>query len=214
MEKKLSAATKKEYATKLSLISLFLSIFGVFVSRLSVWRKDEKEFSLKPLDLFMLGFATLRLGRMIAYDRVAEPLRQPFAETVPDHTGAGKTVEPRGEGVRNSLGQLISCPICVGTWIASGLVYGLHMLPNPTRVFLTIMSTMGVTELLNALTETFEWTGQLARTITGYYERHKLQPDQELNHLDSDESIDHLFNPGGKYYVRTDHEKYYREGKR
>jgi hypothetical protein len=77
------------------------------------------------------------------------------------------TVEARGKGVRNSLGQLISCPICAGTWIAAGLVYGLHMLPNPTRVFLAITATTGLAEVLNEVTEILAWSAQAARIYSG-----------------------------------------------
>ncbi|MGE5221563.1 MAG: DUF1360 domain-containing protein [Omnitrophica WOR_2 bacterium] len=159
---------KQEYATKLTLMGIFLSIFTAFVSKMTVWRPDRKEYRITPFDLLLLGFATLRLGRMVAYDQVAEPLRKPFTRTVPDQTGAGDTVTPKEEsGMQRSIGQLISCPICIGTWISAGLVYGLHALPNATRVFLAIMGTTGLAEVLNALTEALSWSGQLARTLAG-----------------------------------------------
>lgn len=205
MASKLDKITKQEFATKLTLIGIFLSIFTSFVSRLSIWRRDREDFTLKPFDLALLGLATLRLGRLVAYDRIADPIRQPFAQTVPDQTGAGETVEPRGSGVRASLGQLLSCPICAGTWIAAGLVYGLHSLPNPTRVFLAIMSTTGLAEILNALTEALSWTGQLARTLTGEKEQQQRQQQAVANNL---------FDAGGSYYVGSDHENYYRKGGR
>lgn len=198
--KNLSKPKQQEYATKITLIGIFLSIFGAFVSRLSFWRKGKENYDLKPFDLALLSLATLRMGRMVSYDLVTEPLRQPFAKTVPDETGAGDTVEARGQGVRQALGQLISCPICSGTWISAALVYGLHALPNPTRVFLAIMGTMGLTEILNALTEALSWTGQLARKLSG--------GNGEHNHEDP---VEKLFKPGGNYYVRQDREEYYRE---
>ena len=200
MKTKMNDPVKQEYATKLTLIGIFLTMFATFVSRLSFWRRERGEFILKPFDLALLGLATMRLGRLVAYDRVAEPLRQPFAQTVPDRTGAGETVEPRGSGVQQSLGQLISCPICSGTWIAAGLVYGLHTIPSPTRVFLAIMGTTGVAEILNALTEALSWIGQLARKLSG--EKEPSQP------------VANLFNSGGNYYVGHDHEKYYSQGGR
>lgn len=157
----------QEYATKLTLIGIFLTIFTVFTAKMPVRKSIKRDYQIKPFDLTLLGLATMRLGRMVAYDRVAEPIRQPFAKTVPDDYGAGMTVEARGKGVRQSLGQLISCPICAGTWIAAGLVYGLHMLPNPTRVFLAITATTGVAEMLNAITETFNWLGEATRKASG-----------------------------------------------
>src|SRR5690606_4392915 len=109
-----------------------------------------EELDLRPFDLAQLALATYRLGRLTSYDKVAETYREPFTETVPDPTGAGETVVPEGTGVRRALGELIACPICAGTWIAAALVYGLHLAPRPTRVFLAIMSSIGGAELLNA----------------------------------------------------------------
>lgn len=197
-------AVKQEYTAKIAFIGIFLSIFAAFVSRLSIWRRSREPYKLQPFDLLLLTLSTFRLGRMVAYDRVAEPIRQPFTKTVPDETGAGESVEPRGEGLRQALGQLLSCPICAGTWIAAGLVYGLQTLTNPTRVFLAIMSTIGLAEILNALTEALSWAGQLARKLSG----------NGLSGLDLKKGADlskDLFVSGGNYYVGHDHEKHYRQ---
>ncbi len=164
MKRRLTQLDKQEYATKLTLIGIFLSLFTVFASRLGFWRSKNPVVELRPFDLALLGLSTLRLGRMVSYDLVTEPLRRPFTRTVPDESGAGKTVAPRETtGIHRSIGQLLSCPICAGTWIAAGLVYGLHALPRATRLFLAIMGTTGLAEVLNALTEALEWSGQLAR---------------------------------------------------
>lgn len=154
----------EERATYLTLTGLFLSLFTLFSLR---QRKQAQVASLRPFDFIMLAFATYRLGRLTAYDKVTEPLRRPFTQTTPDASGAGDTVVPRGAGARRALGGLISCPICAGTWIAAGLVYGLELAPAPTRLFLSIMSAIGVGELLNAATEALEWTGQAERIQAG-----------------------------------------------
>jgi hypothetical protein len=158
---------RKEYTTKLTLIGVFWALFVAFASRRPFYRKYQKELHLGPYDLALLGVATYRLGRLTAFDKVAEPLRRPFTETVPDESGAGETVQPRGSGFQRSIGELISCPICSGTWIAAGLVYALHLIPGPTRIFMTIMGSIGFAEVLNALTEALSWTGQAARNLSG-----------------------------------------------
>lgn len=162
-----SAPEKQEYATKLSLIGIFLSIFVAFVSRQPLARKRRGEDGFERFDLALLGLATFRLGRLASFEQVTEPLRKPFTETVPDETGAGETVQPRGSGARRALGELISCPICSGTWIAALLVYALHTMPGPTRIFLRIMSSIGIAEILNDLTESLSWSAQAARKRAG-----------------------------------------------
>ncbi len=134
-------------------------------------RKQRKQPKLKPFDLTMLGFAAYRMGRMIAYDKVFETYRSFFAETIPDPSGAGESTEPlKKSGVHQAIGELLCCPICLGTWISAGLVYALTLAPRPTRTLLAIMSSIGVAEILNALTEAFSWFGQAARDEAGLIE--------------------------------------------
>jgi hypothetical protein len=145
-----------------ALTSIFLAIFAVFdlLTR-------RKRTDLKPFDLALLGLSSYRMGRMVSYDLVMQTLRAPFARTVPDPTGAGDSVEPKGTGWRRAIGDLICCPICAGTWIAAALVYGLELAPRPTRLLLSIMGSIGLGELLNALTESLEWGGQHSRELAG-----------------------------------------------
>ncbi len=181
MVPKIDQSSRQEYLTKTTLSVFFLLIFVLFIFWMSREHALEK-ITLSPLDLVLLGLATFRLGRLVAYDRVMEPLRYPFARTVPDETGAGESVEPQGKGFRQAIGQLISCPICSGTWIAAILVYGFYAFPGPTRVFLTIAAVIGLAELLNALGEMMSWSGQLARTRAGSLmkeEKRQLEPSGE-----------------------------------
>lgn len=178
MNPRLSKSVRNEYIAKLALIGVFIFVFVLFILWKGVWRQVQDGFRFSPFDLVLLGLATLRLGRMVAYDLVAEPLRHPFARTVPDETGVGDSVEPRGEGIQRCLGQLISCPICAGTWIAALLVYALYAFPGPTRIFLAMTAAVGAAELLNALVEALCWSGELSRARTGRH-RTALPPDPE-----------------------------------
>ena len=150
-------------ATKLSLTGIFLAIMAAFSARIS--RREVPE--LRPFDLVLLGLSTYRTGRLVAFERVTAPLREPFTETKPDDSGAGEVVVARGAGTRRVLGELVSCPVCVGTWVAAGLVYGLHLAPRPTRVYLAVMGTTGAAELLNCSAEALGWLGRAARKEAG-----------------------------------------------
>ena len=154
-------------AAKLTLASVYLGLMAAFSARLS--RRSEA-VELRPFDLLLLGLSTYRTGRLVAYERVAEPLRQPFTEVIRDESGAGDTVVASGRGARWALGELFSCPICVGTWVAAGLVYGLHLAPRPTRVFLAVMGSTGVAQLLNEGTEALSWGGRAARHRAGSWQ--------------------------------------------
>jgi hypothetical protein len=149
-------------STYVVLIGLFLSLFAGFSTRLLRGTGD-----VKAIDVALLGMATFRAGRMVAYDRVLDPIRGPVTETRPDDSGAGDTVVAEGMGARRALGELLSCPICAGTWVAAILTYGLHVVPGPTRVLLTILSAAGAAELLGATTEALSWGGEEARRRVG-----------------------------------------------
>jgi hypothetical protein len=159
-----SKKQREEYETKLALIGLFFALFAALAPK----RGKTKGQDISGLDITMLGFATLRAGRLMSYDRVTEPVREPFTETEPDESGAGDTVVPQsGSAIRETLGQLISCPICSGTWAAAVMAYFLRLAPAPGRLFLLIMSASGIAEVLNALVEALDWTGQAERKDVG-----------------------------------------------
>lgn len=147
----------------------YVTLTGVLLALMAALglRRQRKNATLQLRDVTLLGLAAFRLGRLVSYDRVMEPLRSPFTQTVPDSTGAGESVEPKGTGWRRSAGELISCPICSGTWIAAALLYGLEFAPGPTRVLMAVMSAMGLSEMLDSLTEWLCWNAQAARKQVG-----------------------------------------------
>lgn len=151
--------------TTLTLLSTFLGMFGIFANRFG--QRHAKALDLTRTDLVLLAISTFRLGRLVSYDKVFAPLRAPVAVTKPDASGAGNTTAPRGKGAQRSIGELITCPICSGTWIAAILVYALHLWPGATRIFLAIFGTIGSAELLDALAENLSWSGRAARKDAG-----------------------------------------------
>ncbi len=147
----------------------YVTLTGILLALVTALglRRPKRNVTLGLREVVVLGLAAFRLGRLVSYDRVMEPLRSPFTQTVPDPTGAGESVEPKGTGWRRSVGELISCPICSGTWMAAALLYGLEFAPGPTRVLMAIMSAMGLSELLDSLVEWLCWNAQAARRQTG-----------------------------------------------
>jgi len=160
-----SQSLKIEYATKVVLTVIFLGLLALFIR----WKLTSGQplYQPTPLDYVLLVFATLRMGRMIAFDLVMQPFRAPFTRTVPDPTGAGDTVEPRGTGVQQAIGQLISCPICAGTWSAGLLVCFLFAWPDAAHIFLFVLAAIGAAEVLNSFAELLCWRGDLARARAG-----------------------------------------------
>ncbi|MCC7024826.1 MAG: DUF1360 domain-containing protein [Thermomicrobiales bacterium] len=101
--------------------------------------------------------------RIVAYALVAEPFREPVTETVPDEFGAGENVIAEGTGARKATGELVSCPTCVGTWVAAGLIYGMRLAPGSTRLFAAILAVSGLAELFDAVAKALTRGGKAAR---------------------------------------------------
>jgi hypothetical protein len=148
-------------ALKLSLVGAFLAATGLAGSR------DRRGLAADPIDIGLTGLAAHRIGRMIAFEKVAEPLREPFTATVPDGSGADDTVVARGRGLQWALGELLSCPICVGTWAALGLSIGRLILPGPTRFVIRVLAIAGLAELNHVVVERLEWGARLDRREVG-----------------------------------------------
>src|ERR1700676_1173705 len=98
-----------------------VALFGASVAAFLAARKDSLPDRLDLQDLLLLGLATQKLSRVATRSRVGSPLRAPFTKF---ERSAGKgevEEEPRGTGLRRTIGELVTCPYCLGTWIASGL---------------------------------------------------------------------------------------------
>lgn len=151
---------RKERTTYLTLVGLFTGLVGAVALR----DHEQKVVpELRATDLALLGLASFRAGRVVAYDRVTEPLRAPVTETQPDEYGAGENVVAEGTGARKAIGELVSCPSCVGMWVAAVLVCGLQVAPGPTRLAASILSVSGLADLIDNTSEALSWTGQAAR---------------------------------------------------
>src|SRR5205085_11450111 len=96
----------------------------------------------------LFALATRKLSRVITKEKIATALRAPFTE-VQGKGGAGELEErPRGRGLRRALGELLTCPFCLGTWIASGFIYGYIYSPRITRTVASIFAVSGIADFL------------------------------------------------------------------
>ena len=85
-------------------------------------------------DLALIGIATFQLSRLITKEEVLSFLRAPFTE-YEDNSGIGEVEEKaRGEGLQKAIGELLTCPFCLGLWVSGGFVGGLAITPRVTRL--------------------------------------------------------------------------------
>ena len=101
-----------------------------------------------PKDVVLFALATQKLSRVITKDKVTTAFRAPFTE-VEGKGGAGELEErPKGRGFRRAVGELLTCPFCIGTWIASGFIYGYIFTPRVTRTVASIFAVSGMADFL------------------------------------------------------------------
>ncbi|HEX6501024.1 MAG TPA: DUF1360 domain-containing protein [Micromonosporaceae bacterium] len=85
-------------------------------------------------DVALGAVATHKISRLLAKDSVTSPLRAPFTRYQQPIGESELGEQVRGEGVRHSVGELISCPFCLAVWVATGLSAGLVFAPRLTRL--------------------------------------------------------------------------------
>jgi len=126
---------------------------GVLATSLLV-RKCSREplpERVEPKDIALFALATQKLSRVITKDKVTSALRAPFTE-VEGKGGPGEIEErAKGQGLRRAIGELLTCPFCLGTWIASGFIYGYIFTPRVTRALASIFAVSGLADFLQQL---------------------------------------------------------------
>lgn len=112
-------------------------------------RRAPKQLS--PWDVAQLAVATQRLSRLIAKDPVTSPLRAPFTEYQGLSAPGELAEEVRGHGLQHSVGELLTCPMCLAQWVATGFCAGLVLAPVPTRLALATFTAVGGADALQYL---------------------------------------------------------------
>ena len=125
-----------EYA---ALTAAFGAVLGGFL--LLARRRLPERIGL--VDVVGTGLASYKVGRLVAKDDVTTWVRAPVTED-PDAT------QPKPQGLERALGELLTCPYCIGVWAASGLSYGLVLFPRQTRLVNAVFGAQAVADFLNA----------------------------------------------------------------
>lgn len=128
-----------------------VAVFNGLLATMLFARKCEREplpERVAPQDLILFALSTQKLSRVITKDKVTAAFRAPFTE-IEGKGGAGELEERgKGHGLRRAIGDLITCPFCLGTWIASGFIYGYIFSPRITRTVASIFAVGGMADFL------------------------------------------------------------------
>ena len=136
------------------LLAEYATMLGFYVASVAVLTGLAKQQNRLPqrfglLDLALLGIATHKLSRILAKDRVTGILRAPFVNYIRS-AGAGEVEEEvRGRGIQRGIGNLVSCPYCMGPWSATALAFGFLFAPRVTRFLAGILGSVAISDFLH-----------------------------------------------------------------
>jgi hypothetical protein len=99
-------------------------------------------------DVIRCAAATQKLSRLLAKDPVTSPLRAPFTSFDGTSGPAELREQVRGRGGRKTVGEMVSCPFCIGVWVATGFTAGLIYLPRTTRLATATLTALAGADLL------------------------------------------------------------------
>ncbi len=133
------------YATLIGVFNLLFAVFLLIVK--GTGRNIPERVDTK--DIALLGLATHKLSMIGANDAVTSPLRAPFTEFQEKESPKKVEEQPRGGGLRRSVGELILCQFCLGMWVAAFFTYGLVLVPRVTRLFATILTILTISDYLH-----------------------------------------------------------------
>jgi hypothetical protein len=130
-----------------SIVAVFNLLFAGFLAVLG-FRKQPLPERIGWGDILLLGLGTYRLSRLLAKDSVTSFLRAPFTQ-FEKATGGGEVEEsPRGTGLRHAIGELVTCPFCLGQWVAAFFLYGLVLAPRLTRLIASVYAVLTLSDAL------------------------------------------------------------------
>jgi uncharacterized protein DUF1360 len=125
-----------------------MGVFGAVFGTLLVVSRNRLPDRFRTSDLVLGGIATHKISRLLAKDKVTQPLRAPFTKN-PEEAGPSEvTEEPAGTGPRFVIGELVSCPYCLGMWVGSALLYGFALAPRLTRFVASVFTVHTLADFL------------------------------------------------------------------
>jgi Protein of unknown function (DUF1360) len=128
-----------------------MSVYGGLVAaiaataRLSGRALPER---ISPWDTAVTAVATHKLSRLLAKDPVTSPLRAPFTTFEGTSGPAELAEEVRASGSKKTVGELVTCPFCIGMWVSTGFSAGYVFAPRATRLAASTLAVLAGSDFL------------------------------------------------------------------
>lgn len=153
----------------------FIFLESTFAASIVLLSRFSQLSQVQPWFWVMTAFATMRMAHTISENAPGEWLRTPFTELTDHSSGEGQDVNPRGHGLQHLIGELLSCPICSGTWSALMLTAVYLLSPSVGSVLIFVLSVAGASEIMHFIKQFFEWQGYASRHVTGLYNKANIE---------------------------------------
>lgn len=128
-------------------MSAYATVTGGLALLARKQRRALPTFSFR--DLVLVGLATQRASRLLAKDSVTSPIRAPFTRYQEPGLPGELNESVRAEStVGHAVGELLTCPFCVGQWVATSLVFGMVFAPRAARLVAGVLASVGVSDFL------------------------------------------------------------------
>jgi hypothetical protein len=93
-------------------------------------------------DIALLSIGTFKLSRLLTKDKVTAAVRAPFTEYQGDAGPAEVNEKAQGSGLQRAVGELVTCPYCIGQWIATGLLAAYLWQPRLMRAVAALFAVV------------------------------------------------------------------------
>jgi hypothetical protein len=130
------------------LVGTFNLLFVLFLLATRVTGRSIPE-RMDVKDIALLGMATHKISLVGSQDAITSPLRAPFTELNEKESPKKVDEKPRGEGLRRSVGELLTCQFCLSVWVASFFTYGFVLLPRVSRLVAAVFTAVTVSDFLH-----------------------------------------------------------------
>lgn len=147
----LDGYAEPESRPPLASYALFAAVFhGAMAGAVVAAKRSGRELPerVQPMDLALIGTASHKLSRLVAKKKITAFVRAPFTELEGRGGPAELEEHARGTGLRRAIGELLTCPYCLGLWASGGFHAGLLFAPRTTRFSASVLTAMTISDFL------------------------------------------------------------------
>ena len=143
------APDRRPYGSYAAIMAAFGGVLAATTSAERALRREPSAFS--AFEFVLLCAGSFKAARTISRERVGSVLRQPFVETdgLVENADAVEEV-PAGDGLRQAVGELVTCTRCAGTWAAASLLACQTIAPRFGRLLTWTLAAGAANDFLQA----------------------------------------------------------------